>query len=269
MRPYRLACLDIDGTLTDGVGGPALAGAVEAVRELRTLAEVRLVTNTTSRSQRALAAWLADLGLLAEADHLVLPARLARLLLPPRGHDSGILLVEDAAREEFDWFREDPEGDAVLVASESHALRIADLQPAFRALLRGAALYTLQANRYYRKDGALVTDLGPIAAFLAHAGATEPVNLGKPSRLLFEWLAAEVGVRLDEIVMAGDDAEFDASGAVRLGMAGVLVRTGKYRAGDETRVSPPPTAVLASIARLAAWLRGGDAAPTARTPRRG
>jgi HAD superfamily hydrolase (TIGR01458 family) len=269
MTRHRLVCLDIDGTLTDGVGGPALVGAVEAVRELQTLAEVRLVTNTTSRSRRALAAWLAHLGLLAEPDHLVLPARLAQRLLPPRGHDSGILLVEDGAREDFAWFREDPEGAAVLVASEAHGLRILDLQPAFRALLRGAALYTLQANRYYRKDGALVTDLGPIAALLGYAGGQEPVNLGKPSRLLFEALAAEVGTRLDEVLMAGDDAEFDASGAVRLGMAGLLVRTGKYRDGDEARVSPAPTAVLPSIADLAAWLRAGDPGPTGRRPGRG
>lgn len=269
MRRYRLACLDIDGTLTDGVGGPALAGAVDAVRDLRTLAEVRLVTNTTSRSQRALAAWLVDLGLITEPGHLVLPARLAHRLLPSRGHDSGVLLVDDSAREDFAWFREDPDGAAVLVASEAHGLRILDLQPAFRALLRGAVLYTLQANRYYRKDGALVTDLGPLAAFLGYAGGREPVNLGKPSRLLFEALAAEVGARLDEVLMAGDDAEFDACGAVRLGMAGVLVRTGKYRDGDEARVSPAPTAVLPSIADLAAWLRGGDRVPARRRPGRG
>jgi HAD superfamily hydrolase (TIGR01458 family) len=269
LRPYRLACLDIDGTLTDGVGGPAIPGAVEAVRELRALVEVRLVTNTTSRSQRTLAAWLTDLGLLADPEHLVLPSRVARCLLPARGHDSGILLVDDAAREDFAWFRQDPEGRAVLLGSELHGGRIADLQPAFRALLGGAALYTLQANRYYREDGVLVTDLGPVAAFLGYAGGREAMNLGKPSRLLFEELAAEVGVRLDEIVMAGDDAEFDASGAVRLGMAGVLVRTGKYRAGDEASVAPAPTAVLPSIADLAAWLRGGDAAQAGNASRRG
>jgi ribonucleotide monophosphatase NagD (HAD superfamily) len=37
-------------------------------------------------------------------------------------------------------------------------------------------------------------------------------------------------------------------------MRGVLVRTGKYRAGDEEAVSPKPTAVLDSVADLPAWL---------------
>ena len=124
MRRFRLVCIDIDGTLTEGVGGPALAGAVQAVHELRTLAEVRLETNTTSRSQRTLAAWLAHLGLLAEPGHLVLPASFARRLLPARGHDSGVLLVDDGAREDFAWFREDPDGAAVLVGRTGSRSRI-------------------------------------------------------------------------------------------------------------------------------------------------
>ena len=53
--------------------------------------------------------------------------------------------------------------------------------------------------------------------------------------------------------MVGDDAEFDVAGALRAGVgAGVLVRTGKYRPGDESRHDPPPTLVLSSIADLPA-----------------
>ena len=51
-------------------------------------------------------------------------------------------------------------------------------------------------------------------------------------------------------------AEFDASGAVELGMRGLLVKTGKYRDGDAERVSPAPTAVIDSVASLPDWLDG-------------
>jgi ribonucleotide monophosphatase NagD (HAD superfamily) len=175
-------------------------------------------------------------------------------VLVERGHASGILLADEAALEDFDWFEEDPSGPAVLLATEGHSRTIGDLQPAFRRLLDGASLYTLQRNRYFRRDDLLVTDLGPVAAFLAYASGREPANLGKPSPLLFEVLAAEAGCSLQEMVMVGDDAEFDASGSVALGMQGVLVRTGKYRAGDEEKVVPGPTAVLGSVAELPDWL---------------
>lgn len=247
-------CLDVDGTITDGVGGPALPGATAALRLLRAAFPVRLITNTTSRPHASLARHLVGLGLLDEPEHLLTPAMVAKRVLPARSHDAGVLLAEPEARADYAWFRDDPAGPAVVLATEAHGLRIADLQPAFRRLLDGAAFYTLQRNRFFRKDGTLVTDLGPLAAFFSYATGREAETLGKPSRLLYESVANELEIPLAEILMVGDDAEFDVSASVALGMRGALVRTGKYRAGDEDRVSPAPTAVLESCAALPAWL---------------
>lgn len=248
----RVVCLDVDGTLTDGVRGPALPKAVEAVRRLRARLPVRLVTNTTSVPHGDLAEFLIGQGLLDRPESLWTPALVARRELPGRGHDSGVLIADPWQRDEYAWFREDPRGPAVLLATEAHAWRIDDLQPAFRRILEGAAFYALTRNRYFRKEGALVTDVGGPAAFLAYAAGKEPETLGKPSRLLFEAVAREAGASLDHLVMVGDDAEFDVAMPAALGLTGVLVRTGKYRAGDEARSAPAPA--LASIADLPAWL---------------
>jgi HAD superfamily hydrolase (TIGR01458 family) len=254
MPGIRLVCVDVDGTISDRFRRPTVERAAAALAAIRGRLELRLVTNATSLSHATLAGMLMDQGLLTDPHELVTPATAARRVLTERGHDSGLLLVDDAAREDFGWFREDPSGGAVLLATEAHELGIADLQPLFRLLLGGASLYTLQQNRYFRKGDDLVTDLGPVAAFLAYASNREIANLGKPSRLLFESLARDAGCSLDEAVMVGDDAEFDASGSVAIGMSGVLVRTGKYREGDERRFTPPPTATIDSVADLPAWL---------------
>lgn len=250
----RLVCLDVDGTLTASVSGPALPGAAEAVARLRARVPVRLVTNTTSRSHAWLAAHLVSEGVLDDPASLVTPAVLARRVLPDRGHAAGILLLEPGAREDFGWFEERPGGPAVLLGTEAHDRRIADLQEPFRALLDGARLYALQANRYFMRDGRPVTDLGPVAAFLSCASRVEAEVLGKPSPLLFEALAREVGCALPEIVMVGDDAEVDVGASGALGLQAVLVRTGKYRPGDERRAVPPASAVLDSVAQLPGWL---------------
>jgi HAD superfamily hydrolase (TIGR01458 family) len=252
----RVVCLDVDGTLTDGVLGPALSGAVEVLRSIRARRPVRLVSNTTSIPHHAFAARLIEQGLLDAPGSLLTPAASAGRVLPARGHDSGILLVEPGARSDYPWFRADPSGPAVVLATEAHDLTIRELQPAFRRILEGAAFYALQRNRYFRRHGRLVTDLGPVAAFLSYATGREPETLGKPSPLLYDAIAAETGVRREELAMVGDDVEFDVSASVAIGMAGVLVRTGKYRAGDEARVTPRPTAVLGSVADLPGWLGG-------------
>ena len=254
MPRIRLVCVDVDGTVSDRFRTPTVSGAAAALDEIRSRRALRLVTNATSVTHGGLAGKLEEQGLLHDRAELVTPATTARRLLAASGHDSGLLFCDDGAREDFDWFREDPAGSSVLLATEGHHLRIEDLQPAFRRLLDGARLYALQRNRYYRKGEGLVTDLGPLAAFLSYAAGVEPVNLGKPSPALFETLARDAGCELSEIAMVGDDAEFDASGSVALGMQGLLVRTGKYREGDEGRVSPPPSATLDSIADLPTWL---------------
>jgi HAD superfamily hydrolase (TIGR01458 family) len=253
-RRVSLVCLDVDGTLTDGVGGPALPGVAAAVARLRAALPVRLVSNTTSVAHASLARHLIGVGLLDAAAALWTPAVVARRVLPERGHDAGILLVEEAACGDYSWFRQGPDGPAVVLATEAHDLRVADLQPAFRRLLDGAALYALQRNRYFKKRGELVSDIGPLAAFLTYASGREATTLGKPSPLLYDAIAAEVGVPRAEIVMVGDDVEFDVSASVALGMQGVLVKTGKYRTGDEERIEPAPTAVLGSVTELPRWL---------------
>ena len=250
----RVICLDVDGTLTDGVLGPPLSGAVDALQRLRARSPVRLVSNTTSTPHRVYAAKLLAQGLLDEPSSLVIPATAARRILTDRGHHAGLLLVEPEARQDYDWFHEDPGGPAVVLATEAHDLTIRELQPAFRRLLEGAAFYTLQRNRFFRRGVSYVTDLGPVAAFLSYASGREPETIGKPSPLLYDAIARDAGVRREELVMVGDDAEFDVAGSVALGMTGVLVRTGKYRQGDEARVAPAPSATLADIAALPEWL---------------
>lgn len=250
----RLLCFDVDGTLADRFVRPTVPGVAALLASLRERYLVRLVSNATSETHARLFELLAKLELIFDPRELITPVRTAERVLRARGHASGILLCAEAARGDFHWFEESPTGAAVVVASEAHHLRIADLQPAFRLLKNGAQLYALQRNRYYARRGELVTDLGPVAAYLEYASLQAVQNLGKPSALLFEDLAARHGCARNEIVMIGDDAEFDASGAVALGLHGILVQTGKYRAGDEERFDPRPSAVLPSVADLPAWL---------------
>lgn len=245
-----LVCLDIGGTLTDDARGPALPGAVEAVRSLRERLPVRLVTNTTSVPFRALSERLIQIGLLDKPEHLVTPVMVARNLLPKRSHHRGILIADPAQREDYAWFEEAEDGPVVLLATEGQEWRVRDLQPAFRRLLDGAAFYTLTRNRYYRAGGELRTDVGAVAALLAFSGGREPETLGKPSPLLFDAVARSAAVSRESIVMVGDDAEVDVAASVALGMRGVLVKTGKYREGDEERVTPRPSAVIDSIGAL-------------------
>ena len=54
--------------------------------------------------------------------------------------------------------------------------------------------------------------------------------------------------------MIGDDVEGDVGGALNAGLSGVLVRTGKYKEGDEDKLDRAPSAVHADLAAAVAWI---------------
>ena len=224
MTETAAVLLDIDGCIVRGIGREALPGAPRAVARLRRERPVRFVTNTTSRTREWLVESLGRAGFELDRSEVVTPTALARRVLTSRGEARGVLLVADTGLADLEWFVPTPpeEARAVLVASEVHDMKVGDLREAVTALRGGARLYTLQQNRVFHRDGRLLTDLGPVAAFLGHAADVEWENLGKPSPLLFEALAAELGCWIDEMAMVG----------------------------DERRYSPAPSLVIDSIADL-------------------
>ncbi|KAF7360063.1 Haloacid dehalogenase-like hydrolase domain-containing protein 2 [Mycena venus] len=193
------------------------------------------------------------------------------------------LLLSDSARSELQLESIPSEEDnnqtpydAVVVGLCPNRLDYAHLNTAFRILAREhpaqsprqPILIAAHANRFLEEPtGGLALGPGPFIAALEHAVPGVKTHIvGKPARKFFEAAmrdidiygciardrglaknaAAEANARL---AIIGDDVESDlGGGACELGFWRVLVRTGKYRPGDENRMSPPPDEVVDSFA---------------------
>ena len=92
-------------------------------------------------------------------------------------------------------------------------------------------------------------------AGLEAASGVEPTVCGKPSPTYFASALAELGLDPGRAAMVGDDVVNDVGGAQAAGLAGVLVRTGKFRPGDPERGSPD--LVVDGLADVPALLEGG------------
>src|SRR5271166_7003571 len=170
--------LDIDGVLY--VGNEPIAGAHEAFSELRELsAGVRLITNTTSRSRRAVREQLLGMGFDVSLEEVLTPAAMAVRHCHERGYRSVSVLVSERLREDL------AELDSVALRTPADAIVLGDLgdgftpevlNSAFRALMDGAELVTLQHNRYWRRADGLALDVGAYAAALEYASGREAVN---------------------------------------------------------------------------------------------
>lgn len=222
--------VDLSGTLH--LGAEPLPGALDAVKKLyRSGLPLRFVTNTSRMSRRRLQALLEKMSFAIRPEHLfTAPMAMHRYL-----REEGLrphLLVHPDLREEFaDLPQNDP--DAVVLGYAREAFTYESLNAAFRLLMAGASLLATGRTRYFQDGEALSLDAGPFIAALEYAAATEAKVLGKPSADFFLAAAGEIGCRPEETVMIGDDAASDVGGAIQAGLLGILVRTGKYRPGDE------------------------------------
>jgi HAD superfamily hydrolase (TIGR01458 family) len=248
--------IDLDGVLY--VEDEPIDGAREAVDALRAMGRgLRFVTNTTSRSRAHTLDKLARLGFAVDERELVTPAALAVSHCRDRGHRRVALLMNDEVKRDFDALQEaDDAVDAVIVGDLGEAFSYDVLNGAFRQVMDGAELIALQKNRYWLRADGLSLDVGPFVAALEYATGREAFVVGKPARGFFDEILHGLGVDATAAAMVGDDVESDIGGALRAGLAAVLVRTGKYRE-DAVRASGiEPTATVDSIAAVPALVSG-------------
>lgn len=245
--------LDLDGVLY--VEDEPVEGAAGAVAALRGDGyRLRFVTNTTARSRVATLDKLGRLGFLVEPDELVTPAALAVRHCRERDHRRVALVMNDEVKRDFAALEEADDAQAVIVGDLGDAFGYDVLNRAFRRVMAGAELIALQKNRYWLRADGLSLDVGPFVAALEYATGHEAYVVGKPARGFFDEILRGLRVDADAAAMVGDDVDSDVGGAIRAGLAGILVRTGKYREDLVLRSGVEPTDTVDSIADVPALL---------------
>ncbi len=226
--------LDISGVLYDG--DSAISGAVAAVQRLQASGlPLRFISNTSQKSRLGLLSHLRDLGFALSDEQLFTAVDAAARWLHERDLRP-FCLVHHNIRDEFADF---PGGEpnAVFVADAAEGFTYANLNRAFQLCMDGAPLLGVGCNRYFRAGGELLLDAGPFIRALEYAAGVEAVIVGKPSPEFFGQVLDTTGIAAADALMVGDDVFGDVEGALGAGIPACLVRTGKYRAGDEDKVA--------------------------------
>ena len=252
----RALLIDLDGVLY--VEDEPIPGAKQAVAALRDAGlGLRFVTNTTARSHRRTLERLERLGFGVADEELVTPAALARRRCEEAGHERVALIMNEEVKRDFDGLTEtDEQPGAVIMGDLGSAFGFEILNRAFRLVMDGAELIALQKNRFWLTPEGLSLDAGPFVAAIEYATGREALVVGKPSEAFFELVVGGLGAESGEAAMVGDDVETDVGGAIRAGLGGILVRTGKYREDFVRKSGIEPTATVDSVADVPGLLRG-------------
>ncbi len=226
--------LDLSGVLYDG--DTLIPGAREAVERVqRAGLELRFVTNTSQKTRAQLLQHLRRLGFQLEDEQLFTAVDAAQQWLKQRQLRPYCLVHDNIAEEVAVFDSGDP--NAVLIADAAEQFNYHSLNRAFQLCMEGAPLLGVGYNRYFRSGGQLMMDAGAFIRAVEFAAGVEAIIVGKPSAEFFEQVVASTTARESRALMVGDDVFGDVEGALNAGLRACLVRTGKYRAGDEDRIA--------------------------------
>ena len=245
--------LDLSGVLYDG--DTIIAGALEAVQRVQDSAmQLRFVTNTSQKTRTSLLQHLRDFGFTVEEEQLFTAIDAARQWLRQRDLQP-YCLVHDNIRAEFDDF-EQREPNAVLVADAAQGFNYDNLNRAFQLCLEGSPLLGVGYNRYFKSGNHVLMDAGAFIRAIEFAAGVEATIVGKPSPEFFQLVMESTGVAPGSALMVGDDVFGDGEGAMKAGIPAFLVRTGKYRAGDENKIEgnfPVVDSIVEAVLSVTCW----------------
>jgi HAD superfamily hydrolase (TIGR01458 family) len=255
--------LDIDGVLT--VSWRPIPGAVEAVAAVRAAGyPLALVTNTSSRTRDWIAEALAGAGFPVAASDIFTVAQLTAAYLAEHYPGARCLVLNDGdLTAELPGVAvtsiDDRDPDVIVLGAAGPPFDYPALNRVFAHLRRGKPLVAMNANLFWQTSEGLRLDTGFYLSGLERAAGVTAEVTGKPAPAFFRTALAALGAEPVGALMVGDDLEADVLAAQRLGMTGVLVKTGKYQAENSGmgRSGPVrPDFVLGSVADLPDLLGG-------------
>jgi HAD superfamily hydrolase (TIGR01458 family) len=244
--------IDLDGVLY--IGNRAIDGAKEAIEFLKENGyPFRCVSNTTRKCRHSVASHLSSLGFEIPENHIFTPPLAAIAYMKKTGRTRYYLLATGDVDTDFEKIKNnipDSRPDWVIIGDAGDKVTYDSMNTAFRFLMEGAALLTLENDRYWMADDGLSLAAGPIVKALEYATGKSAIVMGKPSQTFFNLALDDMHLRPEQVAMIGDDIITDIGGAYHAGMKGILVRTGKFRSDSVDAAEIKPACIIDSISRI-------------------
>jgi len=245
LKSMTALMIDLSGTIH--IENQAVEGAVEAVDRLKARGIPHLfVTNTTKESQSSLHQRLKNMNFLIEKDEIFSSLSAAKRLIQQKNLRPMLFLEKDALSDFTEIPQEDP--NAVVIGLAPNMFDYETLSKGFELLLSkpDSELIAIHKARYFKKSGGVMA-LGPGAFVtgLEYSSGKTATVVGKPDKTFFDSAFTELTRKFpncqltpETTLMIGDDVKDDVIGAQNSSYSGALVKTGKYREGDESGFQP-------------------------------
>lgn len=252
----------VDGVLFDIEGVIVLSwdpvpGAAAVLAGLRDRGLARaFLTNTTSRTRAEIASRLTELGMPVDETEIVTAASLTAEYLRQTypGRRCWVLNHGDVDADLTGIVRDDDDPEVVVLGGAGPEFTHRALSRVAELMLDGVPVVAMHRGGSWQASDGLRLDTGTYLTGLEELSGRSVVAVGKPSMQGFLEATELMGTDADRTVVVGDDLGAEVIPGQRLGMIGVLVRTGKFRQSVLDLAVERPDHVVDSIADLPALL---------------
>lgn len=226
--------IDLDGTLMNG--NQANLDSVSFIKRLQEQGDAFVVMTNSMKSPAIIQQRLSQIDIHVETAQILNPIIAMNTYLSRRGIQKVYIVgspnevIQVQAQHEVDY----PEM-VVLLDFERENTSFKALQCIFEHIQNGVPVITASRSPFYLSDQKRILDTGAFVKLFEEAGGIEIEVIGKPSKLYFESGAHLLNASPNQVVVIGDDWQTDILGAKAAGCKRILLKSGKYQAGDENK----------------------------------
>lgn len=241
---------DLDGVLY--IGKQPVPGAIEAVAQIQASGiDCRFVTNTSTLSLISLQQKINSLGFAIPSQQIISAPQATYLYLKRQQNAVCKLLLADDVKKDFKEFTQPGKSiNYIVIGDIGEKWSYELLNEVFNDLMQGARLIAIHKNRFWQTERGLQMDIGGFIHALEYASGVKAMIIGKPSADFFQIALDDMGLQPSEALIVGDDIDADIGGGQQVGLAGVLVKTGKYRQSYTEASTIKPHVIIDSIVDL-------------------
>lgn len=229
--------LDIDGTILDGKR--VINSAAKFIKDLQEFGTQFLLATNSIKSPYVQLERMLKVGIEVSEDIIYNPIKSINAYLKSSEIDNAFIVGSDEEISQVNAkYNDKKPAIIILLDFEKMNYGYSVLQKIIDLINDDCQIITASRSPYYLVSEHQKIDTGAFVALIESITDKEIELFGKPSLNYFAGAKSYFSDSSKEIVLVGDDFSTDIAGAKKANINSVLMRSGKYKNGDEGRVIP-------------------------------
>jgi HAD superfamily hydrolase (TIGR01458 family) len=225
--------IDLEGTIIGS--GMALPGSIEFIKYIQEKhIPYRIITNTVSKTIGQLEENINEIGFDINKENIINPIVVLNKFLKENSVRAYYFVGPDYLKDTIAVEDNGNKPEYIIFCDfERIGCDYILLNKLFQNIKDGSKIITTSYSNYYLSKKEYKLDTGAFVKMYEQITNERAVIMGKPSSIIYKIATDDLKIKPEEIMAIGDDVLTDISGGKELGIETMLVKTGKYKNGDE------------------------------------